>query len=155
MKVFAFGISLLIAAGLIIGQVLPTQSTPQIRPGAGGPGYLTYVSTDKPIYRAGEKVYVRAVVLQVDNHVPDATGTVSYEIKGPKGDTITNGFSAITDSTIGFSWDVPATLPGGEYTIRIAHPLTGEAVVIKSPLPADLASYIARLRDGKADGARA
>jgi hypothetical protein len=126
-------------------------------PGAGGPGYLTYVSTDKPIYRTGEKVYVRAVVLQTDSHVPDATGTASYEIKGPKGDTITNGFSTITDSIVGFSWDIPATQPGGEYTIRIAHPLTGDAPAIRkfdirAYRAPRLKSQIVFVRDGYGPG---
>ena len=32
--------------------------------------YLTHVSTDKPIYRPGEKLYVRAVVLHHATHQP-------------------------------------------------------------------------------------
>ena len=41
----------------------------------GGPErYLTHVSTDKPIYRAGEKVYVRAVVLGARDSRPLAPG---------------------------------------------------------------------------------
>ena len=54
--------------------------------------YLTHVSTDKPIYRTGEKVYVRAVVLQAISHYPMTNpGTASFEVKGPKGDTVASG----------------------------------------------------------------
>src|SRR5438046_9185680 len=48
--------------------------------------------------------------------------TLSFEIKGPKGDTVASGASAIIDSVAGFSWDIPPTQAGGEYTVRISHP---------------------------------
>src|SRR5207247_11456650 len=48
--------------------------------------------------------------------------TVSFEIKGPKGDTVASGVSSIIDSVAGFSWDIPPTQAGGEYTVRISHP---------------------------------
>ena len=41
---------------------------------AGPDRYLTYVSTDKPVYRTGEKVYVRGFVLRAEGHAPGATG---------------------------------------------------------------------------------
>ena len=60
----------------------PTE-TPQINPVvAVGERYVTHVSTDKPIYRTGEKVYVRSVVLHTDGHTPMTNpGTASFEIK--------------------------------------------------------------------------
>ena len=36
----------------------------------GAERYLTHVSTDKPIYRPGETVYVRGVMLRADNREP-------------------------------------------------------------------------------------
>jgi len=72
------------------------------------------------------------------------------------------GFPLAGDDKYGdFAWNRELARKGLKrmflhaHQLSFAHPLTGEAVVIKSPLPADLASYIARLRDGKADGARA
>src|SRR5688572_15446286 len=38
----------------------------------GDTRYLTHVSTDKPIYRSGEKLYVRGVILRADSHSPKA-----------------------------------------------------------------------------------
>ena len=32
--------------------------------------FLAHVSTDKPVYRSGEKVYVRAVLLHAADHTP-------------------------------------------------------------------------------------
>jgi hypothetical protein len=112
-----------IAAGFILGGQAPVPLVPQI---AGDPGgserYLTHVATDKPIYRTGEKLYVRAVVLRASGHSPvNSPGTASFEIKSPKGDTVASGVSAIIDSVVGFSWDIPASQPGGEYTVRILH----------------------------------
>src|SRR5512145_3194533 len=51
--------------------------------------YLAHVSTDKPVYRSGEKVYVRAVILHAADHTPDgrSNGAV-VQILGPKGETV-------------------------------------------------------------------
>jgi hypothetical protein len=118
---------LLFAAALILGANAPVpqlQPRPQVAVDHGAvERYLTHISTDKPIYRTGEKIYVRGVVLRANDHLPmTGGGPASFEIKGPKGDTVASGFSAITDSVAGFSWDIPAGQPGGEYTVRILHP---------------------------------
>src|SRR5437773_10683297 len=94
---------LFIAAGFILLGGQPPAAAPQI---AGDPGgaerYLTHVATDKPIYRTGEKLYVRGVVLRSDGHSPitnlqGSTRPASFEIKGPKGEIVASGFSAIID----------------------------------------------------------
>src|SRR5262245_36719617 len=109
----------LMAAGFILGR-------PQMPANLGSiERYQAHLATDKPIYRTGEKVYVRSVVLRADGHSPIAsspgqTGTASFEIKGPKGDTVASGASAIIDSVAGFSWDIPASQAGGEYTVRVS-----------------------------------
>src|SRR5262245_47874699 len=107
---------LFIAAGFILGGQAPApRATPQIGGDLGGAErYLTHVATDKPIYRGGEKLYVRGIVLRADGHSPmtgsqGPIGTASFEIKGPKGDTVASGFSSIIDSVVGFSWDIPAS----------------------------------------------
>ena len=73
--------------------------------------YLTHIATDKPMYRGGEKVYVRGVLLSTDGHAPmaaqGANRTASFEIKGPKGDRVFSGASPIIDSVVGFAWDIP------------------------------------------------
>src|SRR5205085_1463230 len=121
-----FGVCLILAAAIFGAQERPQPIQPL--PGdPGGPGYLTHISTDKPIYRNGEKVYFRGVILRAEGHTPGANGTAYFEIKGPKGETVTSGASRIVDSVVGFSWDVPAAQAGGEYTVRIFHPLTGDA----------------------------
>src|SRR5690349_12091514 len=72
-------LGLLIAAGLLLGsQAVPVRTVPQVPVAtAGFERYLTYISTDKPIYRTGEKVYVRGVVLRAEGHEPGAAGAIN------------------------------------------------------------------------------
>ncbi len=86
----------------------------------GGPNrFLTHVSTDKPMYKIGETVFVRGVVLDSKTHVPAANNTYAQiTIKGPKGDTITAGQAMVTDGAFGFSWQVPEGQAGGEFTVQ-------------------------------------
>ncbi len=84
----------------------------------GGPSRpLTHVSTDKPIYKAGETVYVRGVVLDAATRAPLSNQSAQITIKGPKGEVITAGQSVVTDGAFGFSWTIPADTAGGEFTL--------------------------------------
>jgi hypothetical protein len=140
------------AAAFIFGRGLPQAGS---NPG-GTERYLTHVSTDKPIYRIGEKVYVRGVFLRANGHSPMTfQGTASFEVKGPKGDTVSSGVSAIIDSVAGFSWDVPSGQAGGEYTIRIFHPSAVDAerkFEIRAYRAPRLKSQIVFVRDGYGPG---
>src|SRR5215472_8194895 len=153
---------LFIAGGFILGGHAPAPPrTPQNVANIGIERYLTHVATDKPIYRTGEKVYVRGVVLRADGHTPmtnpqGTTRTASFEIKGPKGNTVASGFSAIIDSVAGFSWEIPASQAGGEYTVRIADPWGGTPAERKFDIRAyrapRLKSQIVFVRDGYGPG---
>src|SRR5262245_34407696 len=88
---------LFIATTFILGGQAPRPfGARQIEGDPGGAErYLTHVTTDKPIYRTGEKLYVRAVVLRANGHSPiSRPDTASFEVKGPKGDTVASGASA-------------------------------------------------------------
>jgi alpha-2-macroglobulin-like protein len=94
----------------------------------GADRYLTHLATDKPIYRPGETLYVRGVMLHHATRKPLENGQIQnplIEIRGPKGDSVASGMSVIQDSVLGFTWPIPATLAGGEYTIHVNHPSTG------------------------------
>src|SRR5689334_20774890 len=84
----------LVVGSLLFGGQAPVPAQ-QLRVDIGGADrYLTHVSTDKPIYRPGEKLYVRGVVLRADGHTPaNPTNPAYIEIKGPKGDTVASGSS--------------------------------------------------------------
>src|SRR5262245_51819938 len=81
--------SLFLAARFVLGSYAAGPVPPPQIAGdpAGAERYLTHIATDKPIYRTGEKLYVRAVVLRANGHSPmTSRGTASFDIKGPKGD---------------------------------------------------------------------
>jgi hypothetical protein len=98
--------------------------------------YLTHVSTDKPIYRSGETVYVRAVTLNALTRTPLKSPVMgTMEIVGPKGEIITTGYANFEDSVAGFSWTVPDGQAGGEYTVRRAG-VPAPAAEVADRLPA-------------------
>jgi len=154
LNIVVVGLCVFVAAKLG-GQGVPAPAAPQVS--AGSDRYLTYMSTDKPIYRTGEKVYVRGFVLRAEGHAPGAAGTASFEVKGPKGDTVASGMAEIVDSIVGFSWDIPASQAGGEYTVRVIHPFTGDAPAerkfdIRAYRAPRLKSQIIFVRDGYGPG---
>lgn len=90
--------------------------------------YLAHASTDKPVYRPGEKVYIRCVVLHARDRTPLNSPTPAFfEIKSPKGARVASGYSTTEDSVCGFAWEVPKGQAGGEYTITVAHHRLGIA----------------------------
>ncbi len=122
--------------------------------------YLTFVSTDKPIYRAEEKVYVRGVVLEAHNRTPlkeNMKLAAQITIKGPKGDIVSQSMTNSQDSTLGFSWPVPAGQAGGEYTAEVSFPWTGQPTAkrkfeIRAYRAPRLKSQIEFIRDGYGPG---
>lgn len=107
-------LSLLLTAGA--RQVTDPATTQRV----GGPTrFLTHVSTDKPMYKIGETVFVRGVVLDAKTRVPAPNNQYAQiTIKGPKGDTITAGQAMVSDGAFGFSWVVPEGQAGGEFTVE-------------------------------------
>ncbi len=92
--------------------------------------FLSYVATDKPIYRANDKVYVRAVLLNAATHQPladNAQAQATVTILGPRGETVASGGAQSQDSVVGFAWTVPEGASGGEYTFKITYPYQGYA----------------------------
>ena len=90
--------------------------------------YLGHLSTDKPIYRAGERIYLRGVVLGALDHAPlpdNSSGYAGLEINGPKGERLLNQFAQVQDSVAAFNWDVPTDAAGGQYTAAIRFPQNG------------------------------
>ena len=93
-----------------------------------GNRFLAHLSTDKPIYRANERIYFRGVILGAADHVPLPDGPQNYcqiQITGPKGETLFNNTAQIQDSVAAFNWDVPPDAAGGQYTAKLSFPWTG------------------------------
>lgn len=125
----------------------------------GGPARtLTFVSTDKPLYRPGEQVMARGLVLTAHGHVPLKHNVqASLEIRGPKGDVVTSATVASESSVWGYSWTVPEDMAGGEYTLSVSYPWTGDAPAerkfdVRAYRAPRLKSQIEFLRDGYGPG---
>ena len=118
----------LTALGLGTGSVLLAQSGAGSEALGGTERYLSTVSTDKPIYRAGETVYVRAVVLGALDRKPlpaDRWSQAWFEVKGPKGEVLVNGTSQVQSSVAAFQWTVPEGQAGGPHTLVVRWPGDG------------------------------
>ncbi|MDP3509040.1 MAG: MG2 domain-containing protein [Candidatus Melainabacteria bacterium] len=135
-----------------------SQTTSEIL--GGKDRYLTDVSTDKPMYRAGENVYVRGVLLSANGHKPisDTQGVnATIEVTGPKGDVVARGTASAQDSSWGFSWTVPEGQAGGQYLLKVTYPWNGHAPAerkfdIRAYRAPRLKSQITFLRDGYGPG---
>jgi len=158
LKKLAFlGLSSVLSLSLVL---MAAFSSPPARPSLGDGRCLTYLSTDKPIYREGEKVYVRGVVFDAASHAPLPAERQAYamtQIIGPKGDVVASGYGPTADSVVGFAWEVPAGQAGGEYTIKVSYPRDGYAPAerkfdIRAYRAPRLKSQIVFLRDGYGPG---
>lgn len=139
---------------------VPQNNKEQTENLGGAERYQTFVSTDKPIYKIGERVYVRGTILNAANHKPlnkDRPANATIQIKGPKGDIIAGGSAQTQDSVWSFGWDIPQGQAGGEYKIAVTYPWDGHAPAerkfdIRAYRPPRLKSQITFLRDGYAPG---
>ncbi|RKH07475.1 MG2 domain-containing protein [Corallococcus carmarthensis] len=120
--------------------------------------YLTHVTTDKPLYRPGEQVLVRGLVLEALSRKPYAGSLqAQLEVRGPKGDVVTTSTASTADAVWGYAWPIPAGQPGGEYTLRVTYPWTGAAPAerkfdVRAYRAPRLKSQIEFLRDGYGPG---
>jgi len=126
----------------------------------GSNRYLAYLSTDKPIYRAGETIYMRGVILHHATRVPFPANRQVHalvEIRGPRGDVVAGGPAASEESVLGFQWTVPDGQAGGEYTIKATFPGHGYPPAerkfdIRAYRAPRLKSQIKFIRDGYGPG---
>lgn len=127
----------------------------------GGPDrYLTFLSTDKPVYRGGETVFVRSVLLHHATRQPLPAfeqAPMAMEIRGPKGDVVASGQVLTEDSVAGFQWTVPEEQAGGQYTVHATHPWRGDAPAerkfeVRAYRAPRLKTQIKFLRDGYGPG---
>ncbi|HVG61112.1 MAG TPA: MG2 domain-containing protein [Hyalangium sp.] len=145
-----------LAIPVSVHQLIITKADSQV---LGGPNRsITYVSTDKPLYRPGEQVLARGLMLDAISRKPIAQiHQAQIEIRGPKGDVVTSSMVQTQDSVWGYSWSVPAEMAGGEYTLKVTYPWTGEAPAerkfdVRAYRAPRLKSQIEFLRDGYGPG---
>ena len=120
----AVGVLAVCSAGLWWSGALAERKKPAEVAGSEALGgrdrYLAHVSTDKPVYRSGEKVYVRAAILHAADHTPVGRANPAVvQILGPKGETVVTAQAATEHGVAGFAWEVPDGQAGGEYVARV------------------------------------
>ncbi|WP_224243248.1 MG2 domain-containing protein [Hyalangium gracile] len=150
----------LLAVGLAVPATVQHLVTAKADTGSlGGPNrHLTFISTDKPLYRPGEQVLARGLMLEAISHKPGGQQQLALiEIRGPKGDVVTTARVQTQDSVWGYAWTVPAEQAGGEYTLQVTYPQTGEAPAerkfdVRAYRAPRLKSQIEFLRDGYGPG---
>ncbi|MCP3099781.1 MG2 domain-containing protein [Myxococcus sp. K15C18031901] len=160
-----FSVSRLLGALAALGLTVPLLALPPsgfARPAPplrlGEPRFQTYLSTDKPMYRPGEQVLMRGLMLHADSHSPFRSPlSAQVEIRGPKGDVVLQGAVSAQDAIWGHAWTIPEGQAGGEYTLRVSYPYLGAAPVerkfdVRAYRAPRLKSQIVFLRDGYGPG---
>lgn len=85
----------------------------------GPTSLVAYVAPDKPLYRPGEPVRVRGVVLERFRLVPAGNRSVSLEVKDARG-TVVQRESLVTEAGVAASgFALPAAANGGIYTATL------------------------------------
>jgi hypothetical protein len=133
MTLVGFLVTLFFAALAATGGNLESKITAQDL--GGDKRYLMYVSTDKPVYREEESVYLRAVFLNAADNTPVKSSVnfsvtnsqigINVRIRGPKGESVFQGYAADDNSTAGIKWDIPSGTAGGQYTALVTSPVMG------------------------------
>ncbi|MCP3059217.1 MG2 domain-containing protein [Myxococcus sp. K38C18041901] len=118
----------------------------------------TYITTDKPLYRPGEKVFIGGLFLQSLSHKPYQGQVRSQlEIRGPRGEVVYQQYHYSADSAWGIGWDIPHEQPGGEYTARLSSagfdtPVAERKFDVRAYRAPRLKSHIQFARDGYGPG---
>lgn len=81
-------------------------------------------SVDKPVYRPGETVYFRDVMLDGLTNCPFKDGALAgisftLKIRSPQGEEKFSRQLRVEDSTAGLAWQIPDGITGGTYTARV------------------------------------
>ncbi|MEZ6037584.1 MAG: MG2 domain-containing protein [Planctomycetota bacterium] len=84
-------------------------------------GPLVHLSTDRPIYRPGERVFVRAVVLDRTTRLPlERSLSVAASLLDAKDSAVARDRDPLTPGGVAsFVLDVPENSAGGEHTVRV------------------------------------
>ncbi|NQU22661.1 MAG: hypothetical protein HQ567_15400, partial [Candidatus Nealsonbacteria bacterium] len=81
--------------------------------------YAAHLSLDKPLYRPGETVYYRSLVLSRFGLAADRETILEFEILDPGGAVVADSkHEGVTEHGVGSgAFEIPAAAPGGEYTL--------------------------------------
>ena len=159
-SVFGCLLAVILIIATLYATELPTPVKVTTTELGGADRYMTYLSTDKPIYRPGETMYIRGVVLHHSSRQPlppNSNLQGAFSIKGPKGDSVASGWVNSQESVFGLQWKVPDEQAGGEYTVNLTYPRYGYTPAerkfdVRAYRAPRLKSQITFLRDGYGAG---
>ncbi len=80
-----------------------------------------YLTTDKPLYRSGETVWIRTWHLEGQGFEGAGTGGVRYELIGPRGDLVARKWVEQKAGDATNDLVIPTNAPGGAWTVRATH----------------------------------
>ncbi len=82
-----------------------------------------YLSTDRDLYKPGDRLFMRCLVLEADSNVlkkDEVEATVS--IYGPRGDIIAQESLYAEKGILSYAWTFPRDASGGDYSIKMSFP---------------------------------
>lgn len=100
----------------------------------GSDRFLAHLSTDKPLYRPGERVRARAVLLDAFTRKPGSHVHTQFEVRSPKGEVLfqqaddagaADPKAGFESAVAAFGWEIPADGAGGAYTLAAKFPGAG------------------------------
>jgi len=85
---------------------------------------VTRLSTDRPIYRPGERLYFRALTLERESFKPVEKGNVEFDLRDPKGNKVPDGSLAlpIVQGVAAGSINLSPNLMEGNYRLTANSP---------------------------------
>lgn len=158
--------SLLAAIALLVSAQTMTDAE-RLEVLGGAERASTHITLDKPIYRPGETLYMRALLVDAltrqpvhaanwQTPIPDNYWQ-TIEIISPKGSKAYTASSHVKDSVAAMQWDIPRGIEGGQYTLKVTNPHSGLAPAerkfeIRAYRPPRLRTQIEFLREGYGPG---
>jgi hypothetical protein len=86
---------------------------------ANHPTSQTYIQTDKPLYKPGETIWVRAWNVKKRERAVGSSNQALYELISPKGAVVKQQYVQEQGGTSLSQFDLPPDVPGGEYKLRV------------------------------------
>lgn len=126
----------------------------------GDERFSTYLSTDKPIYRINDDVYIRGLLLRSDSNIPHSDYVNGVlQVIGSRGDKFFESMVTFQSGIMGTKWKIPQNLGGGEYLLKInyfnnyiQYPPTERKIRIRAYRPPRLKTDIQFFKDGYSPG---
>jgi len=79
---------------------------------------LAHLTTDKPAYQPGERVWIRALLLQRLSLVP-FEGRCLLQVVDPKGAAVGRWWTSLEDGVASQSWSIPTNAAGRSYRLQL------------------------------------